>query len=126
MKRLDRCATYAALCVLLAGCDLDVPKIVAGDAAMSEGGKVVRTWKLTPENIASTSAWFGARRTSWSPDFVTPSAQVSVKLSTADGVVMGVYLLEKTVIVSSGKGQFRQSFAVHDIAAFKEAVGVSK
>jgi len=126
MRLLARYVAYAVACVLLASCDLDVPAIVSGDAAMSEGGKVVRTWKLSPESITRISSWFTPRRTGWSPDFVTPSAEVSVKLSTADGTALAVYLLGSTLIVSSGNRQLRQSFSASDIAAFKDAAGVSR
>jgi hypothetical protein len=116
----------AVLLGLASGCQFEAPAIASGDAALSQSGRVVRTWPLNEENLRRLSTWLQSHDRGWNPSFVTPSAQVSVKLVAADGTPWGLYVLGDSVIVNYRAKQFSQTFKASDIAALKAALRVNE
>jgi hypothetical protein len=124
MARAAKVITAAAMSALvLAGCEIDVPAIASGDAAMSEAGRVVRTWQLEGNQVREVSLWLNQHKDGWSRNFVTPSAQVSVKLVATDGTPLGLYILSNQVLINYRGTQMSQTFPAAKVVALRTAVG---
>jgi hypothetical protein len=116
-----------AVAAVLSGCQIEVPPLVSGDASISEPGRGVRTWKLSEGNLTQLKAWLTAHKDGWSPDFVTPTAQVYVNLTAADESTMQLWLRGNSLLIMGAKRQqLRQSFSAEDVAKLAVAVGVQQ
>ena len=124
MTQLWRMLVAALVCAVLAGCDLEMPKLSSASVSIYQAGQRLHSWQLSPARMASLETWLAKHRTGWTPDNATYVPRVLISAKGTDGSSWSIYVLGTVVVITGGSVQLKQSFARIEIDPLVAALGV--
>jgi hypothetical protein len=113
----------AVFCAALSACDLETPTLASATVSLYQAGQPLRSWQLTPTQVASLDAWLTQHRAGWSPDFATYVPRVLISAKRTDGSSWGIYVLGTVVVIVGASTQLKQSFERIEIDSLVAVIG---
>lgn len=120
MKTLSRFIVILFLSLAVAGCHETFPPIQSGSITHWQGGRPHGSeQQLTPEQVASLSAWLQSHRWGWQPVIATYAPSITLYVVHADGTKTSANLMRNILVV----GQHQRSISDIEHQELRSIIG---